>query len=76
MVNDSATNNNLAQITRSIELLVRLKLQEVRGDKSQREMILLLDSFDCTPSEIAKLLGTTTTSVSPVLSRSRKQKKG
>lgn len=63
----------LKQTNRLLESLVRLKLQEVRGEKKQKEMILFLDSLNFTPSEIANFLGTTVNSVSPVLSREKKK---
>jgi len=59
----------------SVELLVRLKLEEVWGERTQKEMIQLLDSCGCTPTQIASLLKTTTNTVNPVLSRDRRVQK-
>ncbi len=58
---------------RLLESLVRLKLFEARGEKKQKEMILFLDALEFTPSEIAKYLGTTVNSVSPVISREKRK---
>lgn len=72
---DNSVASELAAIREGIELLVRLKLHEVRGDRSQKDMIHLLDECGCGPSQIAKLLNTTANSVNPVLSRSRRPNK-
>ena len=63
----------LRQIKRSLDVLIRLRVQDLCAGRSQKEMILLLDSVGCRPSEIAGLLGTTANSVSPVLSRARRR---
>jgi len=62
----------LAQIARTLDLLLKLKVDEVRGDRKSQEMIFLLHSYGCTPKEIANALGKTTNDVSPVLSRAKK----
>lgn len=64
----------LTEMTRLLQILVRLNLRAMRGDRSQSEMILLLDSVGCGHAEIADLLGVTSNSVGPVLSRARKKK--
>lgn len=74
------TNQNddlslLNKMTRLLEILVRINLQSMRGDRTQREMILMLDSVNCGPSEIANLLGTTSNSVNVSLSNAKKMKR-
>jgi DNA-directed RNA polymerase specialized sigma24 family protein len=63
----------LEDIRRSLDLLLRLKIQEIRGDRSQTEMIHLLGSLGCPPAEIARLIGTTSGTVRPILSRARRR---
>jgi len=59
--------------TRLLEILVRLNLQAIKGSKSQNEMIRLLDSVGCGPSEIADLLGTTTNTVNVSLYKAKRK---
>jgi hypothetical protein len=61
----------IEQLVRSVDLLLRLKLREVRGDRTQKEMILLLGEMGGTAAEIASLLGVSRTNVDPVLSKAR-----
>ncbi len=70
------TEMRLAQIERSIQLLVKLKLAEVQGSKTQKEMILMLGGLGCNAGEIADLLGVAKTSVAPTLSRAKGKKRG
>lgn len=65
----------LGKIARSLDLLVKLKVKESQGDRSTKDMILLLNSFGCTPTEIAKALGKTPNDVSPVLTRAKRAPK-
>ena len=65
----------LNKMTRLLEILVRLNLQTMRGDRTQRDMILMLDSVGCGPSEIADLLGTTSNTVNVSLSNAKKKKR-
>ena len=76
MADSISTNDLLARLCRSVELLIQLKLHEVRGEKNQKEIILLMDSAGFSPGEIGKFLGTSTNNVSPVLSRARQANKG
>jgi DNA-directed RNA polymerase specialized sigma24 family protein len=62
-------------LNRSVELLLRLKIHELKGDQSQSEMILFLDGLGFKSGEIIRLLGATAGSVRPILSRGRKNKK-
>ena len=65
----------LEALNRSIELLLRLKIHELKGDRSQSEMILFLDQAGFKSGEIIHLLGATAGTVRPILSRGRKSKK-
>lgn len=66
----------LLRIERLLKIMVKLRLEECRADKTQNEMIFLLDGLGCGPTEIADFLGTTKNSVSPVLSRAKRKGKG
>ena len=62
------------KMTRLLEILVRLNLQNMRGDRSQNEMIaLVLDSVGCGQSEIAAFLGTTTNTVNVSLYKAKRK---
>lgn len=61
------------KMTRLLEILVRLNLQNMRGDRSQNEMIALLDSVGCGQSEIAAFLGTTTNTVNVSLYKAKRK---
>lgn len=63
----------LARIGRLLEILVRLNLETSRGDRSQSEMITLLDSLGCGQTEIADLLGTTANTVNVALHRAKRK---
>lgn len=76
MAADTESTTRLADIQRSIQLLIKLKLADIQGDKSQKEMILMLGGWGCTAGEIAELLGVAKTSVAPTLSRARGKKRG
>ena len=71
---DNPTVEVLKDISRTLELLVKLKIHELKGDQNQSEMIRLLDSFGFKSGEIIRLLGASQTSVRPILSRARKRK--
>lgn len=64
----------LEGIGRSLKLLVKLNIAGVRGERSQREMILFLDSMGFTSGEIIDLLGASAATVRPTLSRAHKKK--
>ena len=66
----------LSELNRNLRVLIRMKLEQYRGDRSQKDMILFLNSCGCGPKEIAELLDTTTNAVSPVLSRAGRKTKG
>lgn len=61
------------KITRLLEILVRLNLKNMKGDRSQNDMILLLDSVGCGQSEIADFLGTTTNTVDVSLYKAKRK---
>jgi DNA-binding CsgD family transcriptional regulator len=63
----------LNRMTRLLEILVRLDLQTMKGDHTQNDMILMLDSVGCRPSEIANLLGTTSNTVNVSLSNAKRK---
>lgn len=67
-------DKSLQNLERKLDQLIALKVHELRGDQSQKDMIVLLDQLRFSPSEIARLLSTSPTSVNPVLSRERKRK--
>jgi DNA-directed RNA polymerase specialized sigma24 family protein len=72
-----ATDNgkDMQAIERFLELLVKLTVQQLKGDKSQSEMILLLDSLGFTSGEVAKFLGASPATVRPILSRAHSKRK-
>ena len=65
----------LKKAARLLEILVRINLQTIKGDRTQGEMILMLDTVGCGPSEIASLLGTTSNTVNVTLSNAKKKQK-
>jgi DNA-directed RNA polymerase specialized sigma24 family protein len=65
----------LNRMSRSLEVLVRLNLEGLRGSRSQPEMISTLDSAGCRPAEIAEFLGIAPNTVKVALHRARKKKK-
>jgi hypothetical protein len=65
----------MERIAESLDLLVRLKVDEVKGERSQKEMIQFLDGFGVGSGEIAALLQLPRTTVDPELSKLRAAKK-
>ena len=72
--NKQADENPLEQIARCVDLLLRLKIDEVKGDRTQGEMIRFLGSQGATPAEVASLLGVKPSTVYPELSKARASK--
>jgi hypothetical protein len=64
----------LDRISNSLDLLVRLRLRDVQHGRSKTEMVELLGGMCGSAAEIARLLDLPTSTVSPILSRARKQK--
>jgi hypothetical protein len=60
-------------LERMVLLLVKLKLQEVWGEKNLKERVEFLAELGCSSTEISALTGSPLSSVAPVLSRARKQ---
>ena len=60
-------------ISHLLVLLVRLNLESIRSDRSQTDMIVVLDSVGCRQTEIADLLGTTSNTVNVTLVRAKKK---
>jgi DNA-directed RNA polymerase specialized sigma24 family protein len=58
----------------ALELLVKMKVDEIRGNRSDAEMVLYLSRLGCPPSRIAHLLTVPTTTIYPILSKARKKK--
>jgi DNA-directed RNA polymerase specialized sigma24 family protein len=75
VANGENNPEGMAALNRSAELLLKLKIHELKGDRSQSEMIFLLDSLGFKSGEIIRLLGATAGTVRPILSRGRKKKK-
>jgi DNA-directed RNA polymerase specialized sigma24 family protein len=65
----------LRDINRSLQVLVGLTLESVRGERGQKDMVLLLDSIGCGHVEIADILGISRNSVGPALTRGRRATK-
>jgi DNA-binding MarR family transcriptional regulator len=68
-VNDAKTIELLEKVNRALNLLVKLQVSALQGDRKQKDMILFLDQRGCKSAEIADYLGATSTTVSPILSR-------
>jgi hypothetical protein len=65
----------MERVARSLELLLRLKVEEVRGERNQKEMIHLLTKLGAKAGEIISLLGVSPAIVHPEMSRARSAKK-
>jgi DNA-directed RNA polymerase specialized sigma24 family protein len=65
----------LKKMTRLIGIQTRLGLETVKSNRTQGELILLLDSVGCGPSETASLLGTTSNTVNVTLSKAKREKR-
>jgi DNA-directed RNA polymerase specialized sigma24 family protein len=66
----------LTKAVRLLEILVGLQVQAAKGgDRTQAEMITLLDSVGCGQTEIAALLGTTANTVNVALHRAKRKAK-
>lgn len=65
----------LERLASSVDLLVKLKVEELKRDRSQREMIKFLGGLGVGGGDIASLLGINRTTVDPELSKLRAGKK-
>jgi DNA-directed RNA polymerase specialized sigma24 family protein len=75
MSGETDLNETITTLNKLVEVLVKLKLEEVKGERSQKDMILLLGTMGCSSGDVAKLLGVKETTVYPILSRARGKKK-
>jgi hypothetical protein len=65
----------IQQLADSVDLLVRLKIDSLKGDHSQTQMIHRLAGFGLEASEIARLLRLPGTTVAPEVSKLRAAQK-
>lgn len=65
--------DSLERIERLLDILVRLKLRELKADRNQTETILLLGEVGMTGGEIASLVGISRKTVDPTLSKARRK---
>jgi DNA-directed RNA polymerase specialized sigma24 family protein len=75
MPRESKQKEPIQQLADSVDLLLRLKIDSVKGDRSQKQMIHLLAGFGLEASEIARLLRLPATTVAPEVSKLRKPSK-
>lgn len=64
----------LASIDNSLKLLIKVSIQQIRRDRSLKEMILELKRLGCSSAEIATYLGAKMSTVAPTVSRAQKPK--
>ena len=70
-MSETSLEGDVAKIARSVGLLVRLKVDEIKGDRSQSEMIRVLAELGASAAEISSLLNARRTTVDPIVSRAR-----
>jgi len=58
---------------RQLELLVKLTVHSIRGERNLTEMIVLLGGLGFKVAEISSVLGAPKSSVAPILSRAGKR---
>jgi hypothetical protein len=73
-INMAGQPEPIDRLTRAVELLLKLKAEELRGNRTQKEMIHLLANVGATGAEVASILGISTTIVHPEMSRARAAK--
>jgi hypothetical protein len=61
----------ISLLARSVDLLLRVKVEELRADKNQTQMIHMLGRIGMTGPEIASVLGADYKTVAPILSKSK-----
>jgi len=64
----------LASIDNSLKLLIKVNIQQIRRDRSLKEMILELKRLGCSSAEIATYLGAKMSTVAPTVSRAKPEK--
>ncbi len=74
MNDDNDLREHITRLNQLVEVLVKLKLEEVKGERSQKDMVVVLGGMGCAPGDIANLLGVKETTVYPILSRARHEK--
>jgi hypothetical protein len=67
--------DTLDSISRQLDVAVKLSLREHQGERKPIDMIRLLGSLGCSTADIANWLGAPITSVGPILSRMKSEKK-
>ena len=65
----------LLEIANALRLLLKLKIEEVKEGRTQKEMIHFLDSLGVSSGDIADLLAVSRTTVAPELSKLHAAKK-
>lgn len=74
MANEKKPDDPILQIARSLEILLKLKVEEIKGSRNQTELIHTLGDYGLNGSEIASLLNAPRTTVAPELSKYLKSK--
>ncbi len=69
------TADPLAEIASALRLLLKLKIEEVKEGRTQKEMIHFLDALGVNSGDIADLLAVSRTTVAPELSKLHAAKK-
>ncbi len=59
------------RIARSVEMLVRLKVEEIKGSRSKTDMIRFLANLGATSPEIVSFLAVPLTTVAPIVSKAK-----
>jgi DNA-directed RNA polymerase specialized sigma24 family protein len=75
MAREIKQKDPIQQLADSVDLLVRLKIDSLKGDRSQTQMIHLLAGFGLEASEIARVLNLPGTTVAPEVSKLRATQK-
>ena len=69
-------NHELSQISRKLDVLIKLSAANVVKDQTFREQVRLLSSVGLQPRDIAQLVGKSPNHVSVMLVQLKKQKRG
>ena len=69
------TEEQYNEISRRLDMLIRVTALAMVADKKQQDQIMALTSAGFQPKEIAEMLGTTRNTVSVTLSTMRRKKK-